>query len=110
MRKTWLSLSIAASMVIAAPASFAAEGAAHTGGLEGYKVGVQAEGLDKLEHVKQVLVPPPAVPEHSLEHPAKPRVVQVEMTIHEKESEVEPGVFMWAHPEKRQQKPAHPQH
>ena len=96
MRKTWLSLSIAASMVIAAPASFAAEGAAHTGGLEGYKVGVQAEGLDKLEHVKQVLVPPPAVPEHSLEHPAKPRVVQVEMTIHEKEIEVEPGVFMWA--------------
>ena len=68
------------------PASFAAEGAAHTGGLEGYKVGVQAEGLDKLEHVKQVLVPPPAVPEHSLEHPAKPRVVQVEMTIHEKKS------------------------
>ena len=96
MRKTWLSLSVAASVMIAAPASFAAEGAAHTGGLEGYKVGVQAEGLDKLEHVKQVLVPPPAVPEHSLETPAKPRVVQVEMTIVEKEIEVEPGVFMWA--------------
>ena len=96
MRKTWLSLSVAASLVMAAPASFAAEGAAHTGGLEGYKVGVQAEGLDKLEHVKQVLVDPPGVPEHSLEHPANPRVVQVEMTIHEKEIEVEPGVFMWA--------------
>lgn len=96
MRKTWLSLSVAASVMIAAPASFAAEGAAHTGGLEGYKVGVQAEGLDKLEHVKQVLVPPPAVPEHSLETPAKPRVVQVEMNIVEKEIEVEPGVFMWA--------------
>ena len=52
MRKTWLSLSVAASVMIAAPASFAAEGAAHTGGLEGYKVGVQAEGLDKLERVK----------------------------------------------------------
>ena len=96
MRKTWLSLSVAASVMIAAPASFAAEGAAHTGGLEGYKVGVQAEGLDKLEHVKQVLVPPPAVPEHTLEAPAKPRVVQVEMNIVEKEIEVEPGVFMWA--------------
>ena len=96
MRKTWLSLSVAASLAIAAPASFAAEGAAHTGGLEGYKVGVQAEGLDKLEHVKQVLVPPPAVPEHTLEAPAKPRVVQVEMNIVEKEIEVEPGVFMWA--------------
>lgn len=96
MRKTWLSLSIAASMVIAAPASFAAEGAAHTGGLEGYKVGVQPEGLDKLERVKQVLVDPPGVPEHTLEAPAKPRIVEVEMTIHEKEIEVEPGVFMWA--------------
>ena len=95
MRKTWLSLSVAASLVMAAPASFAAEGAAHTGGLEGYKVGVQAEGLDKLEHVKQVLVDPPGVPEHSLEHPANPRVVQVEMNIVEKEIEVEPGVFMW---------------
>lgn len=96
MRKTWLSLSVAASVMIAAPASFAAEGAAHTGGLEGYKVGVQAEGLDKLERVKQVLVDPPGVPEHTLEAPAKPRIVEVEMTIHEKEIEVEPGVFMWA--------------
>ena len=96
MRKTWLSLSVAASVMIAAPASFAAEGAAHTGGLEGYKVGVQPEGLDKLERVKQVLVDPPGVPEHTLEAPAKPRIVEVEMTIHEKEIEVEPGVFMWA--------------
>ena len=96
MRKTWLSLSVAASVMIAAPASFAAEGAAHTGGLEGYKVGVQAEGLDKLERVKQKLVAPPGVPEHTLEAPAKPRIVEVEMTIQEKEIEVEPGVFMWA--------------
>jgi len=67
MRKTWLSLSVAASVMIAAPASFAAEGAAHTGGLEGYKVGVQAEGLDKLERVKQKLVAPPGAPEPPLQ-------------------------------------------
>lgn len=68
----------------------------HTGGLDGYEVGTQAPDLSKLEHVKQTLVPPPAVPEHDLKAPAAPRVVQVEMTIEEKEIEVEPGVFMWA--------------
>lgn len=68
-----------------------------TGGLPGYKVGQQvAEGFDKLERVKQTLVAPPMVPEHSLESPAAPRVVQIEMFIEEKEIEVEPGVFMWA--------------
>lgn len=68
-----------------------------TGGLPGYEVGQQvAEGFDKLERVTQKLVPPPFVPEHSLESPAAPRVVQIEMFIEEKEIEVEPGVFMWA--------------
>lgn len=68
-----------------------------TGGLPGYKVGQQvAEGFDKLERVTQKLVAPPFVPEHSLESPAAPRVVQIEMFIEEKEIEVEPGVFMWA--------------
>lgn len=68
----------------------------HTGGLDGYEVGTPAPDLSKLEHVKQVLVPAPGVPEHDLKAPAAPRVVQVEMTIQEKEIEVEPGVFMWA--------------
>lgn len=66
-----------------------------TGGLPGYEVGTQAEGLDKLEHVKIKLVDPPNVHEHSLEAPKAPRVVQYEMTIEEKEVEVEPGVFHW---------------
>lgn len=68
----------------------------HTGGLDGYEVGVKSPDLSGLEVVRQKLVVPPAVPKHSLKTPAKPRLVKVEMTIEEKEIEVEPGVFMWA--------------
>ncbi len=92
MRKMMLGLAIAGSLSLM-PA-LAQEG--HTGGLDGYKVGVQAPDLSGLEHVTQTLVAPPNVAEHSLETPDAPRVVQVEMTIEEKEIEVEPGVFMWA--------------
>ncbi|MDO4232671.1 MAG: copper-containing nitrite reductase [Lautropia sp.] len=67
-----------------------------TGGLPGYEVIKAAPAIEKLERVKQKLVAPPNVPEHSLKAPAKPRVVQVEMFIEEKEIEVEPGVFHWA--------------
>lgn len=67
-----------------------------TGGLDGYDVGTPSPDLSQLQHVKQVLVPAPAVPQHSLTTPDAPRIVQVEMTIQEKEIEVEPGVFMWA--------------
>lgn len=88
MRKLFLGLAIATATAVAADT--------HTGGLDGYTVGTQAPDLSQLEHVKQTLVVPPAVPEHSLEAPDAPRVVQVEMTIEEKEIEVEPGVFMWA--------------
>ncbi|SUO93475.1 copper-containing nitrite reductase [Suttonella ornithocola] len=94
MHKLFLSLAIAT--LSTAPTAFAQEASTYTGGLDGYEVGVQAPDLSKLEHVKQTLVTPPNVPEHSLKTPAAPRVVQVEMTIQEKEIEVEPGVFMWA--------------
>lgn len=67
-----------------------------TGGLPGYEVIKAPASIDALPRVKQTLVAPPNVPEHSLESPATPRVVQVEMFIEEKEIEVEPGVFMWA--------------
>lgn len=67
-----------------------------TGGLPGYEVIKAPESLNKLQRVTQKLVAPPNVPEHSLESPAAPRIVQVEMFIEEKEIEVEPGVFMWA--------------
>ncbi|RRD56576.1 nitrite reductase, copper-containing [Comamonadaceae bacterium OH2545_COT-014] len=67
-----------------------------TGGLPGYEVIKAPVSIERLQRVKQTLVAPPNVPEHSLETPAAPRVVQVEMFIEEKEIEVEPGVFMWA--------------
>lgn len=67
----------------------------HTGGLPGFKVGTQAQ-IEGLERVKQELVAPPAVPAHELKAPAKPRIVEVELVVDEKEIEVEPGVFMWA--------------
>lgn len=54
------------------------------------------EEIGKLERVKQTLVAPPNVAEHSLKSPEKPRVVEVELVVEEKEIEVEPGVFMWA--------------
>ena len=95
MKKTLL-----ASIIFAASlgSSFAADAVTSTtGGLPGYEVGEQVPAdFDKLERVKVDLVKPPFVHEHSLETPAKPRVVQFEMNIKEKEIEVEPGVFMWA--------------
>ncbi|MDO4636928.1 MAG: copper-containing nitrite reductase [Lautropia sp.] len=68
----------------------------HTGGLPGYEVIKAPASIARLKHVRQTLVKPPFVPEHSLTPPKAPRVVQVEMFIEEKEIEVEPGVFVWA--------------
>ncbi|KAK3606768.1 hypothetical protein CHS0354_018362 [Potamilus streckersoni] len=70
-----------------------AEGKA--GGLEGYTVGKQAD-LKGLQRVKQKLVNPPMVPAHEQTASGKPKIVEVEMTVVEKEIEVEPGVFIWA--------------
>lgn len=92
-----LSGCLLSASVIAAdlPASQAAD-LEHTGGLPGYAVIKAPASIARLQRVKQKLVVPPHVPEHSLETPAAPRVVQVEMFVEEKEIEVEPGVFMWA--------------
>ena len=65
------------------------------GGLEGYAIGKTAD-VSGLEVIEQKLVAPPFLPEHSQEHPGKPRVVKVRMVVEEVEIEVEPGVFMWA--------------
>ena len=87
----------AASACLLGASAFAADPVVSTtGGLPGYDVIKAPASLAKLQRVKQTLVAPPNVPEHSLVTPAAPRVVQVEMTIEEKEIEVEPGVFMWA--------------
>lgn len=96
MKKTLISGALLAALfganVLAADAVVST-----TGGLPGYEVGTELPAdFDQLERVKVKLVKPPFVHEHSLETPDKPRVVQFEMTIKEKEIEVEPGVFMWA--------------
>ena len=65
------------------------------GGLEGYKIGQQAN-IDGLKRVEQKLVAPPFVPKHEQVATGKPKIVQVRMVIEEKEIEVEPGVYIWA--------------
>ncbi len=83
-------LILLAALLVAAPAA-----TAYTGGLEGYEVGKQSD-VSGLQRIRQELVAPPFLPEHSQESPAKPRVVQIRMVVEEKEIEIEPGVFMWA--------------
>ena len=95
MRRSLLCTAVSACL-LAAPAFAADPVASTTGGLPGYEVIKAPASIDKLQRVKQKLVAPPHVPEHSLTPPAAPRVVQVEMFIEEKEIEVEPGVFHWA--------------
>ncbi len=95
MRKSMLCTAIGLCLV-GMSAHAADPVASTTGGLPGYEVIKAPASIDKLKRVQQKLVAPPNVPEHSLESPAAPRVVQVEMFIEEKEIEVEPGVFMWA--------------
>ena len=94
-RQSLLCAAISACMF--GTAAYAQEAAAeHTGGIPGYEVIKATDTLLNMTRVKQTLVAPPGVPEHTLESPASPRIVEVEMTIEEKEIEVEPGVFMWA--------------
>lgn len=65
------------------------------GGLPGYEVGTEAN-LEGMERVVQVMVDPPAVPEHTNVAKGGPKIIEVRMTIEEKELEIEPGVFVWA--------------
>ncbi len=48
------------------------------------------------ERVRQVLVPPPSLPTHSQTAAGPPKVVEVTLTVVEKEIAVEPGVFVRA--------------
>lgn len=96
MNKKFVATALFAALFGATAAHAADPVKSTTGGLPGYEVIKAPESLAKLERVKQTLVAPPNVPEHSLDAPAAPRIVEVEMFIEEKEIEVEPGVFMWA--------------
>jgi nitrite reductase (NO-forming) len=54
------------------------------------------ENLQGLERVKQTLVAPPFLPKHQQQYSGKPRIIEMEMAIEEKEIEIEPGVFVQA--------------
>jgi nitrite reductase (NO-forming) len=58
-------------------------------------VGTQAN-LKGLERIQQTLVAPPFLPKHQQQYTGKPRIVEVEMVIEEKEIEIEPGTFVQA--------------
>lgn len=61
-----------------------------------YLTDLVAKEVDQLERVTQNLVPPPYLPEHDLVATGPPKVVEVRMTIEEKEIEIAPGAFMHA--------------
>ncbi|MGB0895147.1 MAG: copper-containing nitrite reductase [Parashewanella sp.] len=50
---------------------------------------------DQLERVKQELVPPPFVPKHDQVAKGKPKVIEVTLTVEEKQVELENGVKAW---------------
>lgn len=65
------------------------------GGLEGFEVGVQSS-VKGMERVKQKLVAPPFLPEHSQVAKGGPKIVEIELTVIEKEMEIAPDVFVQA--------------
>jgi len=59
------------------------------------EIGVEAD-IKNLPRVKQKLVAPPFVPVHDLVAKGGPKVIEVEMTVVEKEMEIDKGVFYQA--------------
>lgn len=53
-------------------------------------------GPSSLKRVTQVLVPPPALPDHSQVASEEPTIVEVRLVIEEKEIEIAPGAWIWA--------------
>jgi len=54
------------------------------------------DNLQGLERVKQKLVNPPFLPKHQQKYSGKPRIIEIEMIIEEKEIEIETDVFVQA--------------
>jgi len=68
----------------------------HSGGLEGYEIGQEAniEGLPRQE---QQLVDPPALPEHNQVAEGGPKIIEVELTVEEREVQIEPDTSIWTY-------------
>jgi nitrite reductase (NO-forming) len=65
------------------------------GGLEGMEIGVQSN-IKGMERVTQKLVAPPFLPEHNQVAKGGPKIVEVLLTVVEKEIEISKGVFAQA--------------
>ncbi len=65
------------------------------GGLPGFAVSNPSQA-DNLKRVKQTLVAPPFFPKHEQVAKGGPKIVEVTLTIVEKEMEIAPGVFVQA--------------
>jgi nitrite reductase (NO-forming) len=89
LKKLGLSMAIAASLVAFSAPSFSAEE------MEVGKVAVEAQ-IQGLKRVTQTLVAPPFLPEHSQVAVGGPKIVEMTMTVVEKEMEIASGVFVQA--------------
>ncbi len=89
LRKLGLSVAIAASLVALSSPSFAGEK------MDVGSVAKQAQ-IQGLERVTQTLVAPPFLPEHNQVAKGGPKIVEMTMTIVEKEMEIAPDVFVQA--------------
>ena len=65
------------------------------GGLEGIEIGVPSN-VKGMERVKQKLVAPPFLPAHDQVAKGEPKIVEVLLTVEEKEIEITSGVFVQA--------------
>jgi nitrite reductase (NO-forming) len=65
------------------------------GGLKGFNIGINSN-VDNLPRVRQDLVAPPFLPKHNQVAVGGPKIVEIEMTVIEKEMEIAPGVFVQA--------------
>jgi len=87
MKKLILSFNLC--LVLFSPLAFADEDASSY--TENVSVKAKIQGLGR---IKQTLVTPPFLPEYQQKHSGKPRIIEMEMVIEEKEIEIESGVFV----------------
>jgi nitrite reductase (NO-forming) len=89
LKKLGISVAIAASLIALSAPSFAGEK------MDVGSVAKQAQ-IQGLERVTQTLVAPPFLPEHNQVAKGGPKIIEMTMTVVEKEIEITPDVFVQA--------------
>ncbi len=92
--KKLITNSVKALLVVTSIAIFSIPAFAE-GGLEGVEIGVKSN-TKGMERVKQELVAPPFLPKHDQVAKGGPKIVEIELTVTEKEMEIADGVFVQA--------------